>query len=249
MLMPFTCFFGALLCGALITGCGSDDASSTDSTASPSSALSTAAASIASSSSPVSRPVSQGFAHRTGELLNPDDSAVVMLYFDLTGISPPIATWVEEDSRVKFAAAPDKATKRVAVRAELEAAASGVRDIGLIRLTMNADLSEYDPSYEEFTVRALAPSSVVTFKAFGQKVSLRFANGNDAQVWRVPRAESQAIRDRMVYNNASLDALLKIVSVQPGPAGGTIVTHVMEYELRDNRSGTAIARVRIDQEK
>lgn len=245
MLMSFRCFFGAVLCAALITGCGSDDNSSTNSTPSPSSALSTAAASVASSSTPAT----QGLAHRTDELLNPDDSAVVMLYFDLTGIAPPIDTWVEEDSRVKFAAAPDKAAQRVAVRAELEAAASGVRDVGLIRLTMNANLSEYDPSYEEFTVRALAPSSLVTFKAFGQKVSLRFANGNDAQVWRVPRAESQAIRDRMVYNDASLDALLKVVSAQPGPAGGTIVTHVMEYELRDNRSGVAIARVRVDQNK
>lgn len=245
MLTSLRCFFGAAICAVVITGCGGDDAQPTSSTPSPSSALSTAAASVASST----KPASQGFAHRTGELLNPDDSAVVMLYFDLTGISPPIDNWVEEDSRVRIAPAPDKAAKRAAVRAELEAAASGVRDIGLIRLTMNADLSEYDPSYEEFTVRALAPSSVVTFKAFGQKVSLRFANGNDAQIWRVPREQSQAVRDRMGYNSASLNALLKIVSVQPGPAGGTIVTNILEYELRDNRSGVAIARVSVDQNK
>lgn len=248
MLISLRSFLAAVLCAALTTGCGSDDASPS-STAAPGSALSTAAASVASKSTRGSTPGSQSFAHRGGELLNPDDSAVVMLYYDLTGMSPPIDNWVEEDSRVKFAPAPDKAAKRVAVRAELEAAAGGVRDVGLIRLTMNANLSEYDPSYEEFTVRALAPSSVVPFNALGQKVSLRFANGNDAQVWRVPRAQSQAIRDRLVYNNASLDVLLKVVSVQPGPAGGTIVTNVMEYELRENRGGVVIGRVRVDQDK
>lgn len=244
MLTPLRYFLGAGLCAALLAGCGNDETSSSSIT-SPNSALSSAAAAVASNAAPAS----QDFARRSGELLNPDDSAVVMLYYDLTGISPPIDNWVEEDTRVRFAPAPDKAPKRNAVRAELEAAAGGVRDVGVIRLTMNANLSEYDPTYEEFTVRALAPSSVVTFNALGQKVSLRFANGNDAQVWRVPLAQSQAIRDRIGYSGASLDALLKIVSVQPGPAGGTIITNVTEYELRENRSGVAIARVRVEHDE
>jgi hypothetical protein len=236
---PFVCLLGAALSAALV-GCGNDAASS-NSTASPGSALSTAAASIASNTSPVE----QKFAQRHGELLNPEDSAVVMLYYDLAGISPPIDSWVEEDSRVKYAPAPDKAAKRTAVRAELEAAAASVRDVGVIRLTMNSNLSEYDPAYEEFTVRALAPSSEVTFKALGQQVSLRFANGNQAQVWRVPNAQSQAIRDRIGYASVSIDALLKIASVRPAPAGGTLVTDVIEYELREDRSGVALARVRV----
>lgn len=236
---PFLSFLGAALC-TVLAGCGNDETPSSTATA-PSSALSTAAASVASHSAAAA----QNFAQRSGELLNPDDSTVVMLYYDLTGISPPIDSWVEEDTRVRFARAPDKAAKRAAVRAELEAAASGVRDVGMIRLRMSSDLSEYDPAYQEFTVRALSPASVVTFKALGQNVSLRFANGNDAQVWRVPSAESQAIRDRIGYGGASLDALLKIMSVQPAPAGGTIVTNVVEYELRENRSGVAIARVRV----
>lgn len=240
MRIPIKTFLGAALCAALIAGCGNDAASSS-SEARPTSALSSTAASITAGAAAETQPLAQ----RSGELLNPDDSAVVMLYYDLTGIAPPLDSWVEEDTRVRFAPAPDKAAKRAAVRAELEAAATGVRDVGTIRLTMNSNLSEYDPAYEEFTVRALSPSSLVTFKALGQNISLRFANGNDAQVWRVPAAQSQAIRDRLGYSGASLDALLKIVSVQPAPAGGTIVTNVMEYELRENRGGVAIARVRV----
>lgn len=239
------CFLGVALCAALTAGCGKEELPSS-APALPGSALSDAVASAASSTASITRNAAkQTFADRNGQLLNPDDSTVVLLYYDLTGIAPPIETWVEDDSRVRFAPAPDKAARRAAVRAELEAAAQGVRGVGLIRLSMNADLSEYDPTYEEFTIGALSPSSVVTFNALGQRISLRFANGNDAQVWRVPAAQSQAIRDRIGYGRGNLDVRLKIVSVQPAPAGGTIVTEVLDYELRESHRGAALARVQV----
>ena len=131
------------------------------------------------------------FANRKGELQNPDDSTVVFLYYDLSGMKPPIADWVEQDSRVQYAPGIDKPARRTAVKSELESAAAAVRGMGLLRLSMNANLSEYDPSYSEFTVRALAPSSIVTYSALGQKVSVSFRNGRTAQIWRVPAAEAQ----------------------------------------------------------
>jgi hypothetical protein len=233
------------LVASLTAACGNNDTATAGTDAMTASASNSATRGAAGTSESRAVTDESPLSQRTGELLNPDDSAVVMLYYDIVGIAPPIDNWVEEDTRVRFAAAPDKAAKRAAVRAELEAAAAGVRNVGVIRLTMNSNLSEYDPTYEEFTVRALSPSSVVTFDALGQKVSLRFANGNDAQVWRVPKSESQAIRDRIGYNGASLDVALKITSVQPAPSGGTLVTNVTDYELRDNRGGVAITRVRV----
>jgi hypothetical protein len=151
---------------------------------------------------------------------------------------------VEEDSRVKFAPAPDKAAHREAVRSELNAAAASVQGVGALRLTMNANLSEYDPSYGEFTVRALSPSSVVNFDALGQKVAVNFTNGRTAQIWHVARAESQAVRDKISYNgNVEIDVLLRVANVLPGPGGGTIATDIVEYELREARRGAVLARV------
>ena len=126
---------------------------------------------------------------------------------------------------------------------------AGVRDVGLIRLSLqSADLSEYDPSYGEFTVRALAPSSVIQFNALGEKVSLRFGNGKTAQIWRVPAADAQAIRDKITSYGVSLDVLLKITAVDLGSGGGTLTADVLEYEMRDkSRSGLTIARVRLGQ--
>ena len=189
-------------------------------------------------------------AGRSGELVNPDHSTVVFLYLDLAGIEPPIDDWVEKDSRVLYGPAPGKAAQRSVVKAELESGVAAVRNIGAIRLSLNgAQSSEYDPSYGEFTVGALAPSSVVDFNALGQKVALKFGNARAAQTWCVPPAEAQAIRDKIgPGGNVGLDVLLKISGVQPGPGGGTIVADVQEYELRLTRSGNMIGRVQVDRQ-
>lgn len=172
---------------------------------------------------------------------------MVFLYFDLAGIQPPLDQWVDQDYRVSSAAAFDKAAVRTAVRGELESAAAAVRGVGFIRVTMNADLSDYDPTYGEFSVRALAPSSMLTFNARNNKVSLRFANGRVAQVWRVPPDEAQVVRDKIggYGGGVTLDALLRIMSVQPSHAGGTITTEVVEYEMRETRRGLTIGRVQV----
>jgi hypothetical protein len=210
---------------------------------------STASSPTASAQSQAPSPAAAtGIGARTGELVNPDESTMVFLYYDLAGMKPPIDDWVEEDNRVRYAQPLDKPSKRAAVRSELEAAAAAVRGKGFIRLTMHANLSAYDPTYGEFSVQALAPSSIVSYDALGQKVALRFGNGRVAQLWRVPAAEAQAIRDKVGYGtDVSLDALLRITDVLPGPGGGSITTDVVEYEMREARSGL-IGRVRVAQQ-
>ena len=186
-------------------------------------------------------------AERSRELVNPDQSVMVMLYYDLAGVAPPIDEWIER--QVAHVPALDKAARRAALRAEFDAGMAAVRNVGMIRLSLqSADLSDYDPSYGEFTVRALAPSSVIHFNGFNQKVSLKFGNGKVAQTWRVPAADAQAIRDKITSYGVSLDALLKITAVDLGTGGGTLTADVLEYEMRDkSRSGLTIARVRVGQ--
>jgi hypothetical protein len=179
------------------------------------------------------------------ELVNPDANTVVFLYYQLAHLPLPIDTWVEEDSRVKFAPGLEKAAHRESVRSELNAAAASVQGVSSLRLTMSANLSDYDPTYGEFTIRALSPSSVVNFSALGQKIDVSFSNGRTAQIWRVPPAEAQAVRDKISYNNVEIDALLKITGVLPGPGGGTITTEVVEYELRETQRGAVLTRVNL----
>lgn len=239
----------------LVAACGgAAQSGSSDSTASPAVAASAASRSAPSeqaaagtSNASAGAPASQGLPGRNRELINPDNSTVVFLYYDLAGLPLPIDNWVEEDNRVQFAQPLEKAERRKAVRAEFESAAAAVRGVGALRLTMNANLSDYDPTYGEFTVRALAPSSVITFNDLGQKVELRFANGRTAQIWRVPQADAQVIRDKVGhFGNVSLDVLLRITDVQPGPGGGTITTEIVEYQMQ-SQGGLTLARIEIAQ--
>ncbi|HEY7642236.1 MAG TPA: hypothetical protein VH814_21060 [Steroidobacteraceae bacterium] len=228
-----------LLATALMTGCGGGAATAVQ----PQTAAAASNAEAAPAAAAAKDSAKESAAR---ELVNPDASTMVFLYYELAHLPLPIDTWVEEDSRVRFAPPPDKAARRAAVRAELESAAASVRGVGALRLTMNANLSDYDPSYGEFTVRALSPSSVVNFDALGQKVAVSFTNGRTAQIWRVPQAEAQGIRDKIGYaGNIEMDALLRIANVLPGPGGGTLATEVIEYELRETQRGVAIARVQL----
>lgn len=242
-----------VLAGLLIIGCTDRPSSSlveSQNGVELPAATSTATSAMQAGASHVSTTPAIGpaLAGRTGELVNPNDDTMVFLYYGLAGVRPPLEQWVEEDARVMRAPAFDKASLRSAVKAELESAATGVRSIGFIRLSMNANLSDYDPTYGEFSVRALAPSSTLEFSALRHKVSLRFSNGRVAQIWRVPAAEAQVIRDKIgPYGRVSLDALLRIVSVQPSSAGGTITTEIIEYEMRESQRGLTIGRVQVVQ--
>ena len=255
---------GVLLATAIaagLAGCsksstGEGSAAAAESAASPSAGMVAGGATTLSASQRSAGALSAGSTVPSGgntaagrELVNPDPSTVVFLYYQLAHLTPPIDTWVEEDNRVKFAPALEKAAKREAVRAELNAAVGSVQGVGALRLTMNANLSDYDPSYGEFTVRALSPSSVVNFDALGQKVAVNFTNGRTAQIWRVPQAEAQGVRDKITSSSVEMDVLLRIANVLPGPGGGTIATDVVEYELREAQRGSVLARVKLQEQK
>jgi hypothetical protein len=206
-------------------------------------ATSSPAAVAASAASSGAYPTLDG---RSGELVNPDESTMVLLYFDLAGIKAPLDQWVEDDQRVRYAPGPRKAGLRTQVRAELDATVASVRNVGVIRLSLSTQLSDYDPTYGEYTISGLAPSSVVTFKAFQQEVTLRFGNGRTAQVWAVPKEQAQTIDDALGYDRSvTVDAVLHVSAVQPAPRGGTIVADVVEYELRQTRSDRLLARVKV----
>ncbi|HEY8539574.1 MAG TPA: hypothetical protein VIL28_11960 [Steroidobacteraceae bacterium] len=170
---------------------------------------------------------------------------MVFLYYDLAKLPPPIEQWVERDTRVLVARPADKPAERERVRAELTAGLQSVANVGLLRMSFSANLTDYDPTYQEFTVRAFAPSSLFEFKALDQRIQVKFTNAVDAQSWSVPPDQAQSIRDRLTYDYAKVDALLRIVDVQSLPRDGVINTKVLSYEIRSARGGQLLGRVEL----
>lgn len=186
-----------------------------------------------------------GLAGRTGELTNPSDTQMVFLYYDLTDIPPPIDQWVEQDHRVVSAPGANKAERREQVKAELQAGLAAVKGVDVLHLSTWANLSQYDPTYGEFTLGALSPASQYGFKALNRQVAVKFDNGLDAQTWSVPKTQSQAIVDKIGTDNLMLDVDLRITKVLPAPDGGTLVTHVVSWNLRNPSKGTTLARTTV----
>lgn len=229
-----------VLAALLLAGCGKSPAAPTAATAvgEPAAATPTRPAGAAAPGADAG-----SLAGRSGTLNNPDNATMAFLYYDLAGIAPPVDQWVEADQRVRYAPGADKAARRAAVRAEFEAGLAAVRGVGMLQLTLQANLSSYDPTYGEFTVGALSPGAVYTFKAQEQTVNLKFDNALAAQSWSVPKDQAQAIVDRIGNDSLLLDATVHIRKVLPGPGGGTVVAHVDSWSLRDSRSGSTVARV------
>lgn len=233
-----------------LAGCGKDvpePAAGADSSA----AGTTASPAASSGNNPVnaaSAAPASPLASRQGELTNPEDTAMVMLYHDLAGLPAPIVRWVEADSRLQFAPGAQKAALREQITREFEAARDAVKGVGILRVTLaDAQLSDYDPGYGEYTIRALSPSSTIAYKALGTDVVLKFDNARTAQLWRVPPDEAQRVADTLgPYGRAALDLTLAVTGVVPGAAGGTLTTRITEYELRAQRGGQTLVRKTLD---
>ncbi|MBU1376251.1 MAG: hypothetical protein KKA30_09795 [Alphaproteobacteria bacterium] len=229
-----------------LAACGGKPPSDAGGAAQPAAGVSAATPARAAASATAPAGARTAFDARTGELVNPSELQMVLLYHALAGVPAPLDKWTEDDGRVRFAQPQDRAARRTEVRAELEAAARSVAAVGRLRMTLTVDGLPYDPAYGEFRVAAFAPSATYGFKAQGEEVSIRMANGQAAQIWRVPKAESQAILDRAgAYPTLNADALLQITDVQPETAGGAIVVRVVEYELRTRDDKTVVGRVRV----
>lgn len=238
-----------------MAACGGKDAAKTGATAPGAGGATTAGSPASSGAMAAKSPSGAGkvaaatpgdFDKRAGELSNPNDETMVFLYHDLTGIPVPVDRWVEADSKVSYAQPVDRAAAREEVKAGIVAGAASVKGVGLLHLTMNANISDYDPTYGEFTIRAFAPNSSLAWRAFGEEVALKFGNGRQAETWSVPVADAQAIRDHLSAGPAEVDALLRIKHVLPGSGGGEIVADVVSYELRrTDNGGATLARVTV----
>ncbi|HCK83528.1 MAG TPA: hypothetical protein DHW63_03125, partial [Hyphomonadaceae bacterium] len=184
---------------------------------------------------------------REGILTNPSGDDMIALVYSVSGAPAPIEKWVNE--KVRYTAPLDRPRQREESTAAFNALMQSVSDAGFLQLEINADLSEYDPTYNEFLISDLGAASYLTFQSETtfEKTSVKFRNGAKAQVWSVPREEFQSVADKMTIGHAvRLLLTLKIVGATPAANGGTIHTDVVEYEIFDQVNSARLGRVRVE---
>ncbi len=193
---------------------------------------------------PKGAPVTTG---RGGVLTNPSGDDLIALVYSVSGAPAPIEKWVNE--KVRYTAPLDRPRRREESTAAFGALMQSVADAGFLQLEINADLSEYDPTYNEFLIRDLSAASYLTFRSetTNESITVKFRNGGRAQVWSVPREELQSVVDKMTMGHmVRLLLTLKIAGATPAANGGTIHTDIVEYEIFDQMNGARLGRVRVE---
>jgi hypothetical protein len=236
----------AALCAAVLLACSAPDGASEADTPRETTGRVAASGSSVERASAVGRADVPSIAGRTTDLADPSAEQVVIVLHQLAALPLPLEEWAERDARVTGARGGDRAQQRAMVRAELEAIDAAMRQVGVLRLSIDgARLSEYDAGYGEFTIGALAPSSTIPYRAFGREVAITFANAASVQTLSMPADSARVLLDAIgAYRDPAIDLVLALTGAIPDRQGGTVQARVVQYELRSPFGGGLLLRRR-----
>lgn len=183
-------------------------------------------------------------------LRDPSGETAVWAFHHLAGSEPNFAPLVAERMRKvrdvnEFNRAEVMAAQEQQLRTEYAAAAGYTH----MELNLNSQLSEYDPTYQEYYLSALGPGSYVSFHGHGERVDVRLINAEDGSVWPLPPQEAEKIAGMLGgYNRqVSLRLQLQITDATPTSGGGDIHARILRFSIytppRGNFAGKKIGEM------
>src|SRR5690606_3551243 len=175
---------------------------------------------LASPRTPAAPAGASGFGTR--ELAHPEDLQMLLLGYRLQGREPPLSEWAAAQHAVARANEFERGKVREQEQARLQAVYEGTEGVGLLRLNVNANFGEYDPSRGGYYLDAFTPGSVFRFSARAapppfqvETLSLRIDNPGELNFWPLDPAAAQ---DILARNNGqrrvTLDSRLRITGVR-----------------------------------
>lgn len=179
------------------------------------------------------------------ELAHPEDLQMLLLAYRLEGRTPPIAEWAAAQRRVATANEFDRAAVRDEEQARLQAVYDGTEDIGLLRINVNARISEYDGSRGGYYLDAFTPGSVFTFSARpapnpfqGEAVSLRIDNPDELNFWPLDSAAAQeALAKNNGQRHVTLDSRLRLTGINRRSTGAEVTATLLGYSIVSTKYG------------
>ncbi|GGY37081.1 hypothetical protein [Parvularcula lutaonensis] len=182
---------------------------------------------------------------RTRQIDHPDPDMIGWIALDWLDRSAPLDEWARRDVESgRFGPGRINEFNRdeytAQARTALEDQKKAGMGVGRLRLSVNARLSDYDPTYEEFYLGALSPGSHLTYRPFGAYfpntlsagVRVEFANAREASVLSVTPAEAEAMIERLDnFRNVTLDLDLSILDVTPASQSAVIRTRIDRYTI------------------
>lgn len=181
----------------------------------------------------------------TRELSHPEDLQMLLLAYRLEGRTPPIAEWAAAQHRVAAANEFDRAAVRDEEQARLQAVYDGTEGIGLLRMNVNARISEYDGSRGGYYLDAFTPGSVFQFSARpapnpfrDETVSLRIDNPGELNFWPMdPAAAQEVLARNNGQRHVTLDSRLRITGINRRSTGAELTATLLGYSIVSTKYG------------
>lgn len=179
----------------------------------------------------------------TRELAHPEDLQMLLLGYRLEGRQPPIAEWAAAQHSVATANEFERAEALKREQARLQAVYDGTEGVGLLRMNVNARLSEYDGSRGGYYLDAYTAGSVFRFSTrpapgrFQEEtVSLRIDNPGELNFWALdPAAAQEALAKNGGQRDVSLDSRLRITGVSRRSDGPELSATLQGYTIVSSR--------------
>ena len=171
-------------------------------------------------------------ASRTATADNPDAELISLIYYSLSGQTPPLEDWAKQD----FQFVPnefDRASKTAAALTAYKTKYAFASQVGHLTVPISSQLSDYDSKYGEFYVGAFSPSSSLSFPYKGETFTLDFDNGDQAQHWKLSSTDAaQVIGRNSGSHSVVISAALDILNAQPASNGGTLVVRITKFAVQ-----------------
>ncbi|WP_202844334.1 hypothetical protein [Luteimonas saliphila] len=213
--------------------------------AAPASDQDHAGASVAppSARTPAAPAAASGFGSR--ELAHPEDLQMLLLGYRLQGREPPLAEWAAAQYAVVRANEFERGKVREQEQARLQAVYDGTEGVGLLRLNVRANLSEYDASRGGYYLDAFTPGSVFRFSARAapppfreETVSLRIDNPGELNFWPLdPSAAQEVLARNNGQRNVALDSRLRITGIRRRSTEAELTATLLGYAIVSSRYG------------
>lgn len=153
-----------------------------------------------------------------------------IIYYAMTGLSPPREKWADEAlAGLDRSLGAEEAWKRAT--AQVDTQWNAVKDIRCATLRTRADPKEYDPGLGGIPLGAFAPDAFFPFRDSSVQIALKFRNADKARVWKMTADKAAALKADSWLSSLGLVIRARLVASRPSGSGGTIEAEVVGFDI------------------
>jgi len=163
---------------------------------------------------------------------DPDEQAIVMAWYKLTGVTPDLRGIAEQSQAVRGATAFDRPDVLAAEEGRLRALFAAADPGREFTLQVSDRIGEYDHAAGRFTIGLFTAGTFVPLRAWGMEYQLVFANADPARAIPMPKEAARSFDEqlRSRYRQVTNEVRFRVIG-SGDPSGAVGGERVVRAEL------------------